>query len=81
MLVAEIHPPLHAWLHGGTIPKDDGNCPVTMIHHGKMDSWVEVIETSVPPASILTEVLTPAPIFAPVDYSLLPGRAPPARLS
>lgn len=25
MTAAEICPPVHAWLHGGTVPKDDGS--------------------------------------------------------
>jgi hypothetical protein len=36
MAAAEAWTPLHAWLHGGEIPDDD--CPVAMIHHGKVDS-------------------------------------------
>jgi hypothetical protein len=78
MAVADIHPPLHAWLHGGTIPKDDDDCAIMMIHHGKVDTSVVVVEVSVAPALVVADVLTPAPIFAPVDYSLFPSRGPPA---
>src|ERR1700733_2258977 len=54
MATAEIHPPLHAWLHGGTIPDDDDDCAIVAIAHGKVETvacdipvlvpitWVEV---------------------------------------
>lgn len=42
MAAAEAYPPLHAWLHGGAIPDDD-DCPIAMIHQGKLDNTVIVI--------------------------------------
>ena len=81
MAAAEIHPPLHAWLHGGTIPKDDDDCAIVLIHHGKVDKSVAVVEVSVAPAVVVGDVLTPDPVFAAVDYLLLPNRGPPALLS
>jgi hypothetical protein len=78
MATAEICTPLHAWLHGGTIPKDDDDCAIVAIAHGKIEtvacdtpvvvpvSWIEV------PLHIEFSALSPS-------LELLPkGRAPPA---
>jgi hypothetical protein len=78
MATAEICTPLHAWLHGGTIPKDDDDCAIVAIAHGKIEtvacdapvvvpvSWIEV------PFRIEFSALSTA-------TELLPnGRAPPA---
>src|SRR5471032_2132392 len=61
MAAAEIYSPLHAWLHGGSVPDDD-NCAVVLLTHGKVEIttpaapavvptiWIEVtpqIESSV----------------------------------
>ena len=77
MAAAELWSPLHAWLHGGTIPVDDDDCAIVCIAHGK-------IETS------MVDVPIPAPVTwieaAPrIEYSILStaiaflpnGRAPP----
>lgn len=77
MAMAEIHPPFHAWLHGGTIPKDDDDCAIVLIHHGKMDMPVAVVDISVPMPVIVGDVLTPASIFAAVDRLPRPNRGPP----
>jgi hypothetical protein len=78
MATAEICTPLHAWLHGGAIPKDDDDCAIVAIAHGKIEAapcaapaalpapWVEIAER--------TEVFA----FIPADKNLLPGRGPPA---
>ena len=42
MAAAEAYPPLHAWLHGGAIPDDD-DCPIAMIHQGKLENTVIVV--------------------------------------
>ena len=80
LTVAEGYRPLHAWLHGGTIPKDD-DCAVVMFLHGKVDTAAVVVNVPVAPALVIAEALTPAPIFTTVDRSLLPTRGPPACLS
>lgn len=36
MLAAESWTPLHAWMHGGAIPKDD-HCPIAQLQHGQVD--------------------------------------------
>jgi len=39
MAAAEAWTPLHAWIHGGTIPEDD-DCPIAAIQHGNVDVGV-----------------------------------------
>jgi hypothetical protein len=77
MAIAEIHPPLHAWLHGGTIPKDDDDCAIVAIAHGK-------IETAPCDAPVFVSVtwieITPLAefsAFSPVIKNLPNDRAPP----
>ena len=77
LTVAESCEPLHVWLHGGKIPDND-DCAIAMIHHGKVDIAPVSMNISVTLVLPLGDTLTPASVFAPVDYSLLPGRAPPA---
>ena len=80
MLVAEAWTPLHAWLHGGTIPDND-NCAVTAFAHGQVDS--ASFDIPVPVSIVWVEVSTRAEIaaFHP-SISFLPGgRAPPVLLA
>lgn len=77
MSAAEVWTPLHAWLHGGTIPKDDDDCAIVCIAHGKIENvacdvpvaapvvWIEVAPR------IGFSVLSLALIFLP------DGRGPP----
>ena len=78
MATAEICTPLHAWLHGGTIPDND-DCAVVAIAHGQFDSPTCDIPVVAPAAWI---VVTPLPleccVFSPAIENLPPGRAPPA---
>jgi hypothetical protein len=78
MAAAEVWTPLHAWLHGGTIPKDDDDCAIVCIAHGK-------IETATVNVPILAPVVwikvAPRIEFSVLDTTIaqLPnGRAPPA---
>ena len=77
MLVAESWTPLHAWLHGGSIPDND-DCTVVVIAHGKID----LVDCVVPvPVPTIWVGLTPQIIvseFCPVIAFLPLGRAPPA---
>jgi hypothetical protein len=78
MAAAEVYTPLHAWLHGGTIPEDDDDCAIVAIAHGKIETatvnvpipapvvWIEVAQ------HIEFSVLSNAIVFLPN------GRAPPA---
>lgn len=77
MAAAEIHRPLHAWLHGGTIPNDDDDCAIVAIAHGK----IEAAPCAVPVVAPVTWIeITPRVEFyvlIPADKNLPPGRAPP----
>jgi hypothetical protein len=77
MAAAELWSPLHAWLHGGTIPKDDDDCAIVCIAHGK----IETVSCDVPAAAPATWIEA-----APrIEYSILStaiaflpdSRAPP----
>jgi hypothetical protein len=77
MAAAELCTPLHAWLHGGTIPKDDDDCAIVCIAHGK----IETAPVAVPlPAPVVWIEAAPRIEFSVVSMAitLLPnGRAPP----
>lgn len=76
MWTAEICPPLHAWLHGGSIPDDD-DCPVVAMAGGHVH--VTVAEVQAPTPVTLVEI-TPrveVTVFVP-SIKILPNeRAPP----
>ena len=80
MAVAEAYTPLHAWLHGGTIPDDD-DCAIVAIAHGK----VETVACDIPVAVPITWIeVTPRVEFSvhiKLVENLLSGRAPPACLA
>jgi hypothetical protein len=77
MAAAEMYSPLHAWLHGGTIPDNDDDCAIVAIAHGKIETapcdapvfvpitWIEIV----PRAEVA--------IFVPVEKNLPNDRAPP----
>ncbi len=73
---AELCPPFHAWLHGGTIPDDD-DCAVVAIALGHVDS----APCDVPPVIPIQWIeITPRPeisIFTPVAKTLPCDRGPP----
>jgi hypothetical protein len=77
MAVAEICTPLHAWLHGGTIPENDNDCAIVAIAHGKVDS-VACAAPAVAP--VIWIEIVPRPEFSSFRAAMafLPdGRAPP----
>ena len=78
MATAEICTPLHAWLHGGTIPDHD-DCTVVVIAHGPFDSSTCDLPVVAPTTWI---EVTPAPfefpVFSPAIENLPLGCAPPA---
>jgi hypothetical protein len=78
MAAAEVCTPLHAWLHGGTIPKDDDDCAIVCIAHGK----IETAPVAVPLAAPVVWIeAAPRIEFSVVSMAitLLPnGRAPPS---
>ncbi len=76
LAATEVCTPLHAWLHGGTIPDND-DCAVAAIAHGKMQTVasaapavMRVIWTETGPR-FETLVFRPATAFLPE------GRGPP----
>jgi hypothetical protein len=78
MAAAELYTPLHAWLHGGTIPEDDDDCAIVAIAHGK----IETAPVAVPITAPVVWIEVPLRIeFTVVSttITLLPnGRAPPS---
>jgi hypothetical protein len=73
---AELYTPLHAWLHGGTIPDDD-DCAIVAVAHGK----IETVTSDAPiPAPITWVEVTPQiefSVFSTAIAFLPNGRAPP----
>jgi hypothetical protein len=76
MATAEICTPLHAWLHGGTIPDND-ECAIAAIAHGKVETvgcgapaimWV--VWSEIAPRSEISVIL-------PTVAILPDGRGPP----
>jgi len=77
MTVAEAYPALHAWLHGGTIPKDDDDCAIVAIAHGKVETVVCDVPAVVPVATIEIIRLPEFSVFRTAMAFLPNGRAPP----
>jgi hypothetical protein len=78
MAVAEVWSPLHSWLHGGTIPKDDTDCAIVTIAYGKIET--AACDVPVPGPVVWIEV-TPRiefSVFSTAIAFLPNGRAPPA---
>ncbi|MGD1087856.1 MAG: hypothetical protein ABR955_03910 [Verrucomicrobiota bacterium] len=77
MAVAENYTPLHAWLHGGTIPDDD-DCAIVAIAHGKVETVTPDVPFVVPIISIEVTPRVEFSVFNKPVENLLSGRAPPA---
>jgi hypothetical protein len=78
MAAAEIYSPLHAWLHGGTIPEDDDDCAIVAIAHGKIETVACDIPVVVSVSWIEVTPRVEFSIFIPVNTNLSFGRAPPS---
>ncbi|HEX3890204.1 MAG TPA: hypothetical protein VHX90_05075 [Verrucomicrobiae bacterium] len=78
---AEIYSPLHAWLHGGTIPKDDDDCAIVAIAHGKIETVTADVAVPVPTIWIEVAPRVEFSVFIPANTNLSFGRAPPALLA
>ena len=76
MAVAEAYTPLHAWLHGGTIPDDD-DCAIVAIVHGKVETVAVAAPTPVSVAWVEIVARPEFSIFAPAIAFLPDGRGPP----
>ena len=77
MATAEICTPLHAWLHGGTIPKDDDDCAIVAIAHGKIETAPCAAPAALPVTWIEIAERTEFSAFIPAAKNLLPARGPP----
>jgi hypothetical protein len=76
LTVAEGYTPLHAWIHGGSIPDND-DCAIVALAHGQVDSPVADVPTV---AQIIGIEVTPHvefSAFSPAIKNLPSGRAPP----
>jgi len=74
---AEIYTPLHAWLHGGTIPKDDDDCAIVAIAHGKVETSACAVPATVPMIWIETAPPHENSVFLSSTVFLPDGRGPP----
>jgi hypothetical protein len=77
MAVAETWTPLHAWLHGGTVPKDDDDCAIVAIAHGKIETAAPAVVVPVPVTWIEVTPRAEISVFSQPVENLLSGRAPP----
>jgi hypothetical protein len=80
MAAAELCTPLHALLHGGTIPVNDDDCAIVAIAHGKVETVVYAAPEVVPVIGI---EITPRLEFSTyrITSVFLPdGRGPPVSL-
>jgi hypothetical protein len=73
---AEICPPLHAWLHGGSIPDDD-DCPVVAVATGHVHVAVAEVQAPVPINVIEITPREEITIFVFSEKVLPNDRAPP----
>ena len=80
MAAAEIYSPLHAWLHGGSVPDDD-DCAVAVLAHGKIESAPCDVPAILPVTWIEVAPRVKFSIFIPVNTNLSFGRAPPDLLA
>ena len=75
---AEIHPSLHAWLHGGAIPLNDDDCAIVAIAHGKVETVTPDAPAVVPTTSIEVTPQIDLSVFSTAIAFLPNGRGPPA---
>jgi len=78
MAAAEIYSPIHAWLHGGTIPDDDDDCAIVAIAHGKVETVTAADDVSVPITWIEAAPQIEFSVFDSAVAFLPDGRGPPA---
>ena len=81
MAAAEIYSPLHAWLHGGTIPENDDDCAIVAIAHGKIETVTPDIAIPVPITWIEVTPQIESSVFSTAIAFLPDGRGPPALLT
>jgi hypothetical protein len=77
MAAAELWTPLHAWLHCGTIPKDDDDCAIVAIAHGKIETVAHDVPLVTPAAWIEITPRIESSVLSTAIAFLPNGRAPP----
>jgi hypothetical protein len=78
MAAAEVWTPLHAWLHGGSIPDNDDDCAIVALIHGKIETTPCDIPVVIPATWVETTPRIEISVFCPAIENLPLGRAPPA---
>lgn len=71
---------LHRMLHADSGTAEH-QCAVTLLASGHVDVAVSEVPVPFLPVLAVAPVRPPAQIFVALDYSLLPGRAPPSPLA
>src|SRR5215469_4505066 len=71
MWTAEIYPPMHEWLHGGSIPDDD-DCPVVAIATGHVHITVAEVQAPAPVTLIEITPRQEVTVFVP-SLKILPN--------
>ena len=77
MAAAELCTPLHAWLHGGTIPDDDDDCAIACIAHGKIETAPVAVPVAAPVTWIEAAPRIESSILTTAIELLPDGRGPP----
>jgi hypothetical protein len=78
MSAAGVWSPLHAWLHGGSIPDNDDDCAIVAIVHGKIETTPCDIPVVLPATCVESTPRIEISVFGPAIENLPPGRAPPS---
>lgn len=71
---------LHHMLHADSGAVEH-QCAVTLLASGYLDVAVSEVPVAFLPVLAVAPAVTSAQVFVAVDYSLLPGRAPPVALA
>lgn len=71
---------LHHLVHADA-GQAEHQCAVTLLGHGQVDVAAADVRVAFMPVVAIAVVMPATPVFVAVDYSLLPGRAPPAVLA
>jgi hypothetical protein len=81
MAAAETWTPLHAWLHGGSIPGNDDDCAIVALIHGKIETTLYDVPVALPATLVETTPIVVFSFFSPAIENLPLGRAPPITAS
>ena len=70
MAAAETWTPLHAWLHGGSIPDNDDDCAIVALIHGKIETTPCDVPVVVPATFVETTPRMEISVFCPAIENL-----------